>query len=199
MAEATINLYQFDLNPLGINLVYYYHGEEGGAVTFNGNVYNPIPIRVEGFETAVGVSPEPKVLIGNTDGIVSAFLRQYSNFRAAKITRLQTKPQYLGLPTNPNYVLGYPQVFRVNRPSNVNGISVALELQSIFELQRVQIPGRKFYRDRCPWTFRDGNCGYTGSGFSTCPNTLGGCKQRFGANSVLPFGGFPTIDLIKTN
>jgi lambda family phage minor tail protein L len=199
MANAVVDLYQLDLSPLGVNLIRYFHGEKSGAVTFNGHVYDPISIYTEGFEVTLGAISEPKVVIGNTSGIVSSFLEQYDNLRAAIVTRLQTKPEYFGLPTNPNHVLGYPQSFGVNRPSNVNGIWVTLELQSIFNLQRVQIPGRKFYRDRCDWQFKDGDCGYTGTAFTTCPNTLEGCKARFGENNNLPFGGFPTIDLIKTN
>jgi lambda family phage minor tail protein L len=193
--ESLINLYKLDLNPRNVPIIQYYHGEEAGEITFKGNVYKPISIKTEGFDRISGASPEPKIAFGNTNGLISSYIRRYG-IRAAEITRTQTRAQYLPLPSAQQKVVGYEQTYSVNRPSKVTGISITLELRSILELQKIQIPGRKFYRDTCPWVFKDGDCGYRGTSFSNCPNTLAGCRARFGSG-ILPFGGFPLIDQFK--
>lgn len=195
--ESLISLYKLDLNPLGVNIIQYYHGEDTETIVFKNNAYEPITLKVEGFDSVSEASPEPKIVIGNTNGIVSSYLRQYNNLRAAEITRIQTRAKYFALPTAEQRTFGDPQIYQVNRASRVTGISVTLELQSILDVRKVQIPGRKFYKDRCPWVFKDSSCGYTGTAYTTCPNTFNGCKERFGVKAVLPFGGFPLIDQFK--
>lgn len=42
---------------------------------------------------------------------------------------------------------------------------------------------------RCPYKYRDKNCGYTGN-LPTCDKTIAHCRAHFGSGA-LPFGGFP--------
>lgn len=54
------------------------------------------------------------------------------------------------------------------------------------------VPGRAQRRDFCSWTFKEENCGYSGSE-SFCDRTLNGTKGCRVKGNERRFGGFPSI------
>jgi lambda family phage minor tail protein L len=87
---------------------------------------------------------------------------------------------------------------------------VEFELTSSMDLAGVNIPRRQIIQNLCPWRYRGGECGYTGTDYfksddsatteeseDICGKRLASCKVRFGANSELPFGGFPGAGLFS--
>jgi lambda family phage minor tail protein L len=73
----------------------------------------------------------------------------------------------------------------------------------------VKLPRRQFIQNACTWLYRGADCGYTGDpvanefGLPTtilandaCGKRLTDCQARFGAQAILPYGGFPACGLI---
>lgn len=114
------------------------------------------------------------------------------------------------------------EVFYVERKVSENSESVEFELASALDLQGVSLPSRVIIVNYCGsgyrrWTgsafdYTDAaECGYTGSSYfdvkdqsqvsaslDVCSKTVSGCKRRFGATAVLPFGGYPGARTYKS-
>lgn len=60
---------------------------------------------------------------------------------------------------------------------------------SKFDLMKLELPARKFWRNHCTWKFKGTECAYAGTA-TTCNKTFQKCKEL--ANQVR-FGGFPSI------
>ena len=111
--------------------------------------------------------------------------------------------------------------FVVNRKTSQNKVFVEWELRSVLDLEGKYIPKRVCLRNICTHRYRlwrvnrdlpEGGqfdyscaeCPYTGTTYfkkngektnlpeeDMCGKRLSDCKNRFGANAELPFGGFP--------
>lgn len=190
-------------------------GAKVGMVSFDGQAYQPIPVRVEGLQRA-GRGPVPRIslAIPDIDNMASALLATYKDLLGCKITRKQVFRSALddGANADPSDFYG-PEIYFIDRVSrHVPGVEVVLECASPLDIQGTLIPGRQMIRDVCDFSYRSwngasfdyGGCPYTGSSYFTEDNTstanpaldrcskgLGGCRARFGTTAVLPFRGFP--------
>jgi lambda family phage minor tail protein L len=147
--DAIIDLVQLDLNRIGINTIYYLHPYQAGIVNFNGQNYQPLPMKLEGFEIKVGTPARPKITIGANPQI-RGLLRQYNGLRRATVRRIRTMKQYLGLAPNANYIIGTPQEFFINRPSSESDMGVEIELLSIFDIEGDKFPRGVILRSEFP-------------------------------------------------
>lgn len=194
--NAIVELCELDLNPIGFNVVQRFHPyDTPNSVTFNGQVYEPLPINMDGFELTSKGLPIPKVTLGNVLGTVSTLIELYDGLQGAKFTRLKTLAQYLGQPSNPSYILGKPDVYYVDRPSEETALSVTFELRSVLEITGLKLPKRWITRNSCTAIFKSAECGYTGAN-TTCTRDLAGCAVNFGANAILNINAFPGVDLV---
>lgn len=192
-----VDLCSLDLNPIGHNLIQRFHPYDSGAViTFNGLIYQPLPLKLDGFELTSRGLPIPKITVGNVLGTISALIEDYDGLQGAKFSRIRTLSQYLDQPPNPNYIIGQPDVFFVDRVSEETALSVTFELRSILEINGRRLPGRWITQNTCTAIFKSGECGYTGSNTS-CTRDLQGCSTNFGANAVLNINAFPGVDLVQ--
>jgi lambda family phage minor tail protein L len=147
--DAIVNLVQLDLNPIGISSVYYFHPYQGSAINFNGQNYQPLPMVLKGFEIKAGSLPSPTVTVA-ANAQIRSLLRQYNGLRRALIRRVRTMKKYLGLPPNANYIIGTPQEFFINRPSDESDLGIELELRAIFDLQGDKFPRGVILRSEYP-------------------------------------------------
>jgi lambda family phage minor tail protein L len=147
--DAIIDLVQLDLNRIGINTIYYLHPYQAEMINFNGQNYQPLPMKLEGFEIKVGSPAQPKITIGANPQI-RGLLRQYNGLRRATIRRIRTMKQYLNLAPNPNYIIGTPQEYFINRPSSESDMGVEIELRSIFDIEGDKFPRRVILRSNFP-------------------------------------------------
>jgi len=72
------------------------------------------------------------------------------------------------------------------------------------DLTNVKLPKGQITKNVCAWRYRSAECSYTGGAVANqmdiittdlnqdkCGHRVESCKLRFGANGVLPYGGFP--------
>lgn len=179
------------------------------GVQFAKKAYNPIPCEVEMIEyTSEGQQPEPKLIVGDPDGIISSLISLYNNMEGASINIIRTQSRYLdGKSTaDPTAILAEASFIISRRENHTPRDMISFVLTNPIEVDGAKLPGRICLRT-CVWVYRDPDtCGYTGNVRYTlsnqrtldpkldkCSKSLVGCRLRFGENATLPFGGFPGL------
>lgn len=216
--SALVELFVLDASAMGAALIYFHAGTNGlmQPVIWQGNIYQPYPIKVEGFElTGKGTLPQPTMTVSNVGGLISALVMQHDDLVGAKLTRKRTFARYLDGAADANPYAGFDDdVWWVHQKTSENKNAVQFTLASVLDVAGVTLPGRQVIANHCPWQYRAWNgtafdytnatCPYTGAAmFDTgdspvpagsqdkCSKRLSGCTARFGVSAVIPFGGFP--------
>lgn len=219
---ALVELYELDLNPIGVAEVYYFHNgvnELGSTVVWQATSYVRFPLEATGFEwSGQGKQPRPSIRVGNVTGLIDALARANDDLVGAKLTRRRTFVKYLDAvnfdggvnPTADPNVHFDDEIWFIERKASVNRIFVEWELASGADLQGVKLPRRQVIQNVCLWRYRSAECGYAGGAVAdandqlttilsndVCGKRLNSCKLRFGDYAELPFGGFPAAGLIR--
>lgn len=225
-----VELYSLDTTPLtkrngtlGTGQVFYWTpGMIGGQeITFNGNAYAPMPVKLSGLLTAgQGKPPTPTLDISAIGGIVVALTQQYGDLLGAQVTRIRTFEQYLdGQPqADPSAYIG-PDIFYIDQKSHHDKESLQFKLSIIYDQLGRRFPARQVFRDACTRIYRyydptagafryapgTNACPYTGSAYydaggksvstpqqDVCGKRLSDCRLRF-PGQALPTYAFPGV------
>ena len=217
---AIVNLYDLDLSKIvGNKTVIRFHNgvnELRRPITWQGNVYEPYPIKAQGFErSGQGASNRPTLTASNTGGILNGLIASFEGMIGAVVTRHEVLVKYLDAVNFENgnkyadpyceFVFNYV-IEQVRLHSPLATFTLALPC----ETDGARIPARIIIADTCSWIYRSANCGYTGGAVADefdqptnditrdkCSRCVAGCKLRFGQSGILSFGGFPTAARIK--
>lgn len=211
--QGLITLYELDARKLG-GSVYYFHGYNDGVIRWRGNDYVPIAITADGLEMrGDGRASMPKITVANVlngiHGAISNLCLRYHDFVGAKLTVINTLTAYLNDTNDDNYK---KQIWFIEQKGNENLQSVEFELSNPVDFEGQRIPVRQI-TNYCHWAicgkYKGVECGYKGSqmfdehGIATddpaedhCAGLLSHCVLRFGENEPLPFGGFPSSNLL---
>lgn len=221
-AGAIVELYQIDTTPIGDPVIYYLHNgvnELGNNVVFDGDTYTRFPIFAEGFEkNGQGTIPRPVLRVANITGLLGALVKQLDDLVNAKVTRIRTFVKYLDAvnfpgginpEADPNQFIER-EIWSIDRKASENKIFIEFELAAAFDVQGVMLPRRQVVQNVCTWGYRSPECSYTGGPVAdrndnpttdpnqdSCCKRLNSCRLRFGATSVLPYGGFPSAGLLR--
>lgn len=220
--SAVIELFELDGSAIGLSDILRFHAgtnELSQNITWQGQEYTRFPLEATGFEiTGQGSLPRPKLRVSNYLSVITAYLLTYGDLAGAKVTRKRTLKKYLdainfsgGVNPDADPTASFPDdVFYIDRKASEDRDVVEFELASAMDLAGVSLPRRQIVQNLCPWKYRGGECGYTGTDYfksddsvttdstlDTCGKRLSSCKLRFGTNSELPFGGFPGAGLFS--
>lgn len=218
--SSLVELFTLDLTLQGGPILYFHAGTNGlsSDLVWASQTYTRFPITAEGFKQSMtGAQPRPTLTASNIQGSLAAMARSYGGFAGCKLTRTRTFARFLDAV---NFPSGNPQadptqhlpleVWYIDRKSNEDGQSIQFELASNLDLVSIRLPRRQFIQNCCTWLYRGADCGYTGgpvadaagnptadSTVDACGKQLSDCKLRFGAQAILPFGGFPGCGLVN--
>lgn len=219
-AGSLVEFYKIDLLPLGVNEQYYFHNginQLGTDVTWQGQIYTRFPIEAEGFQkNGTGQQPRPSLRVANITGLLGALVAQNGDLVRAQFTRKRTFLKYIdavnfagGNVTADANIFLPDEVWIIDRKASQNAMFIEWELASALDLTGVLLPRRQCIQNVCTWRYRSAECGFTGGaiadindaatsvlGNDVCGKRLQSCKLRFG-NGTLPFGGFPSVGLIR--
>lgn len=212
---ALIELFSVSTVPIGGTDTFHFHAgtnEVQSAITWQGVDYQPFPIEADGFDKSTrGTLPRPHLRVANVTGILSAVVIDLDDLVGASVTRHRTFARYLDgqLTADPTQFLP-DDLFYVEKKISENKAVIEFELASALDLMGVQLPARDIVAMICPSDYRGPECGYTAAVYfdvnnapvltsvlDVCSKTVGGCKCRFMATGVLPFGGFPAARTLK--
>jgi lambda family phage minor tail protein L len=180
------------------------------GVSFNGPAIG-LPITHDSQEvTSVGSQPRMTISIADTNGAVTSLIDgNVEGIEGANVKIYRTKRKYLDdgeLGGNPAIGILQQMNLVISRVSEFVPMSVVtVEAQSPIDYGNVACPSRVAL-NQCPWRYRSSECSYSGTAMfkldnsptinpaeDICSKSLAGCRARFGANAVLPHGGFPTL------
>ena len=175
--QLTVGLHIPTSNPNNLDTVFRFHAGANlnnfGQIIFNGNSYQRVAVKVEGFEdTSKGTIPRPTLTFSNLGGItkdttvmtMSDFLNVVNTVTPgndllnAKVTRLLPLASALD---NANFVgdnpFGTPstdrlqdRIYYIDRKAVENRQIVQFELVSVLDMQNKKIPARIVTRDLFP-------------------------------------------------
>tara|TARA_Y100001937_G_scaffold103666_1_gene142998 strand:- start:283 stop:894 length:612 start_codon:yes stop_codon:yes gene_type:complete len=175
--ELTVGLHVPDPNVNNLDTVFRFHAGANlnnfGQVVFNGNSYQRVAVKVEGFEdTSKGAIPRPTLTFSNLGGItkdttvmtMTDFLNIVNKVTPgndllnAKVTRLMPLASALD---NANFVgdnpFGTPstdrlqdRIYFIDRKAIENRQVVQFELVSVLDMQNKKIPARIVTRELFP-------------------------------------------------
>jgi lambda family phage minor tail protein L len=210
---AMVKLFEIDVSSItgtsGPTDHFYFHAGTDDTfqpIVWQGKTYSPWAIIADGFEmTAKGTLPRPSLTIGNYQGLLTALSKDLQDLVGASVIRRRTFARYLdGQPdADPNQYLP-DDLYYIERKVRSDKNNFVFELASALDIQGVQLPGRAIATNFCSSVYRGPECSYAGTNYfdvnnnvvgtlaqDVCSKSLTGCKLRFGATAILPFGGFP--------
>ena len=210
--DALVEMWEVDFRAFGGEVFRFCNqvNEMNQAVVWKGQEYTPYPISAEGFEmTSQGAGNRPTLTVSNLLGFVTG--------AAVGVVRRLTYARFLdaanfkaGNPTaDPNQeIIGK---YVIEQMTSLTAERAVFELAAPSESDGAIIPSRMMLANTCIWQYRGEGCGYTGRPVAdrydiptddpkkdVCSGTLTGCRARFGATAVLPFGGFPSADKVMS-
>ncbi|MCX8664911.1 MULTISPECIES: phage minor tail protein L [unclassified Gilliamella] len=215
-AGAIIELFDIDLSEIvGHKAVLRVHNglnELRRAIIWQGNEYEPYPIKAQGFErSGQGTSNRPTLTASNAYGILNGLIESYEGMIGAVVTRHEVLVKYLDAI---NFANGNKHAdphceivsnYILEQVKQQTSRVVVFELALPCESDGAMLPKRIIIANTCGWIYRSTECGYTGGAVADefdqptdditrdkCSRCVAGCKLRFGQNGILPFGGFPT-------
>ena len=193
-------------------------------IIWQGQAYSPVALQSDGLEMrSDGKASTPSLAIANNigglQGAVSALCAQYDDFAGAKLTVTRVLAKYLDAD---NFTNGNPsanptqyieQHWYIEQKTQETAAQVTFELSNPVDYHRQKLPARNI-TSYCNWAvcgkYRGEECGYTGTAMYTkqgiptvnpdedqCGGRLVDCKLRFGEFEPLPFGGFPSANLMS--
>lgn len=220
--SSIIELFELDAtaSSIGDTTVRRFHSGANQQITGNiewaGFTYERYPIIAEGFKyDGQGQLPRPTITISNALSLVTTLILTLNDLVGAKVTRIRTLKKYLdavNFSTGTNSTADPSaefarEIYIVDRKTLENRNQVSFELSASFDVAGVELPRRQIIQNICPWTYKGEGCGYNGANFfdkddiptteanDHCSHRLSGCKARYGENSQLPYGGFPSAGL----
>jgi len=225
--DALVSMYELDTTPIGGTLIYRFTAMPRGSapIAFNGNVYEPIDIEVDGFNwDGQGAFPRPRIRISNVAGLVTGAIVTMGDIIGARFKRIRTFARHLDDGADPDPDAVFPaEIYTVDQRTKHTKVFVEWQLAAYIDQIGVMIPRRQCLRDTCSHTYRTYNsdtssfdyagvtCPYTGSakfteaGTSTgnaaldsCGRRVVDCRKRFGDNAVLPTRAFPGVARVRT-
>ena len=181
--ELTVGLHIPTGNPNNLDTVFRFHAGANlnnfGEIIFNGNSYQRVAVKVEGFaDTSTGTIPRPTLTFSNLGGItkdsavmnMSDFLNVVNvvtpnnDLLNAKVTRLLPLASALdnanfapigkNAPVNPFRTPStdrlQDRIYYIDRKAIENRQIVQFELVSVLDMQNKRIPARIVTRDLFP-------------------------------------------------
>lgn len=219
---SVVRLYELDGSAIGFGALRFHGHNRNGTIVLAGVAYSPWPLTADGFVRSTDRPASPTLTLANLDGSITALCNMYEDLVGAKLIVRATLAKYLDAvnfggvnPTaDPNERMP-EEVFFVERKVSESREAIRFELASAMNFEGVQIPRRQIVPNRCLWLtiggYRGPYCGYAGGPVARADNTatsnpsedrcgglVSSCKLRFGANSPLPYGGFPAAGLARS-
>jgi len=167
--DSIVEMFELDLEPIteDANDKYYFTGDifpDGTKIQWQGQVYEPFPISITGFETTTkGTVPQPELTVANVLGTLASVTNVFNDLVGAKITRRRTLGKYLDNGTSPDPLEEFPiDIYYIERKTSETSLSISWQLASKIDLEGLQIPRRIVTQNYCVWKYRGTECGYNG-------------------------------------
>jgi lambda family phage minor tail protein L len=205
--DSIVELFELDLEPITEDASdkYYFTGDifpDGTKIQWQGQIYEPFPISITGFETTTkGTVPQPELTVANVLGTLAAVTNAFDDLVGAKITRRRTLGKYLDNGTSPDSSEEFPEdIYYIERKTSETSLSISWQLASKIDLEGLQIPRRIVTQNYCVWKYRGTECGYGGAPVANeRDGPLVGDGSSASTNYVIALNDFNAAKIARRN
>lgn len=167
--DAIVEMYDIDLSPItgDANDIYYFTNQlkpDSSAIEWKGNTYDALPIISTGYErNTTGQIAQPSLTVANILGTFSTAIADYDDLVGAKVTRRRTFAKYLDGEPLADTTQEFPvDIFYIERKVEESALVISWQLNSVMDLEGLQLPRRVITQNHCLWKYRSSECSYTG-------------------------------------
>lgn len=205
--DSIVALFELDLEPIteDANDKYYFTGDifpDGTKIQWQGQVYEPFPISMTGFETTTkGTIPQPELTVANVLGTLAAAADAFDDLVGAKVTRRRTLGKYLDNGTNPDPSEEFPEdIYYIERKTSETSLSISWQLASKIDLEGLQVPRRIVTQNYCVWKYRGTECSYAGPPVANERDApLTGDSSAASSNYINALNAFSAAKIVARN
>jgi len=207
-------LYKLDLTMWGETPLYWVGADTGAvdkAVTFDGQVYSPFSVLVEGFALSTeGAFARPTFTASNKGNAFTALVHNNNDLKRTPFTRFRTYDRFLDDGAEPDADAIFDlETYYIEQCPVLNKNVVKFVLASAIDAGNAEIPAETANKDFCfnqyrvwnpltsSWDYTGVTCDYTGTdmfdefGQPTMDPTEDKCNKLWGTGCKLRFGTNP--------
>ncbi len=161
-----VELFELDMRSIdGETVIYFHNGTTGvsTALSFMGQVYDPLPIAVRGMDLkGTDEPPRPSMTVANLRGFMSSMMQEFQDLIGAKLVRRRTMACFLDGEPEAGPIQFAPDIFFIERKVSEDDTFVEFELSAPTDLDGTRYPIRTVTSTYCSASYRGAGCGYAG-------------------------------------
>jgi lambda family phage minor tail protein L len=152
--DAIIELFELDCTQLG-GTIYRFSPQLGAnnqPITFNNQIWNPLPIMIEGLNYSGSEAPaKPSITLSNVSKVMLPAVINQGDIVGAKLTRWRTFAKYLSTGSQPSGTSFLPRdIWYIERKEHHNKLSIKWMLTSELNKANRKLPRRLFLKRDFP-------------------------------------------------
>ena len=149
--DAIIEMFEIDLQSLGLGIFRFSPTHSSGVVTFEGHEYPPAPIQSDGFQwDGSGPLPRPNLTIAAKDLYFLNIVVDMDDLVGQPVKRIKTFRKYLDDGTHPGTGAKFSdENYVIERKASQSRHMLKFELSTKLDQQGTQIPIHAFKSTGC--------------------------------------------------
>ena len=168
--SAIVEMYDIDLTALTNDPedIFYFTNQlkpDETKIQWKGKTYEPLPLISSGYETnTTGQIAQPVLTVANVFNTFTDVIKNLDDLVGGKVTRRRTFAKYLDGEPEADTLQEFPiDVYYIERKTDETILSITWQLNSVMDLEGLQLPRRVITQNHCLWRYRSSECGYTGA------------------------------------
>jgi lambda family phage minor tail protein L len=168
--SAIVEMYDIDLTALTGDPedIFYFTNQlkpDESKIQWKGRTYDALPLISSGYETnTTGQIAQPVLTVANVFGTFTDVIENLDDLVGGKVTRRRTFAKYLDGEPEADPLQEFPiDVYYIERKTDETILSITWQLNSVMDLEGLQLPRRVITQNHCLWRYRSSECGYTGA------------------------------------
>jgi lambda family phage minor tail protein L len=168
--SAIVEMFDIDLTAITGDPedIFYFTNQlkpDETKIQWKGKTYEALPLLSSGYETnTTGQIAQPVLTVANIFGTFTDVIKNLEDLVGGKVTRRRTFAKYLDGEPEADTLQEFPiDVYYIERKTEETALSITWQLNSVMDLEGLQLPRRVITQNHCLWRYRSSECGYTGA------------------------------------
>ena len=168
--SAIVEMFDIDLTAITGDPedIFYFTNQlkpDETKIQWKGHIYEALPLLSSGYETnTTGQIAQPVLTVANIFGTFTDVIKNLEDLVGGKVTRRRTFAKYLDGEPEADTLQEFPiDVYYIERKTEETALSITWQLNSVMDLEGLQLPRRVITQNHCLWRYRSSECGYTGA------------------------------------
>ena len=168
--SAIVEMFDIDLTAITGDPedIFYFTNQlkpDETKIQWKGKTYEALPLLSSGYETnTTGQIAQPVLTVANIFGTFTDVIKNLEDLVGGKVTRRRTFAKYLDGEPEADTLQEFPiDIYYIERKTEETALSITWQLNSVMDLEGLQLPRRVITQNHCLWRYRSSECGYTGA------------------------------------